>query len=360
MARRKIRTTSTFSLSFLDIMSCGLGAAVLIFLLLKHVVDTPTPNLTPTQTAEINLLEEEIKIGELNLARIRNTISDVSDETVTAQGLARQILEELEKLRAIVADTDDPLNADIPTLKAKIARLQAQKSKLESTVPQGNKAFRFTGDGRRQYLSGVKLGGERVAILVDSSASMLDDSIVNIIRRRALSDDAKRQAPKWNRTLAITQWIVANLPLNSDFQILSFNDEVAPAFGEDYNAWYEVSDRLSVASNIQGINQVVPKNGTNMQEVFRAAMSMTPKPDNIFLITDGLPTLGKGAPRGAARISGNQRVRVFNEARKELLPDIPVNILLLPLEGDPDAAGLFWKMAARSRGSFLTPARDWP
>ena len=96
MARRKIRTTSTFSLSFLDIMSCGLGAAVLIFLLLKHVVDTPTPNLTPTQTAEINLLEEEIKIGELNLARIRNTISDVSDETVTAQGLARQILEELK------------------------------------------------------------------------------------------------------------------------------------------------------------------------------------------------------------------------------------------------------------------------
>ena len=360
MARRKIRTTSTFSLSFLDIMSCGLGAAVLIFLLLKHVVDSPIPNPTPTNTAEINLLDEEIKQGELNLARIRNTISDVSDETVTAQGLARQILEELEKLRAVVADTDDPLDADIPTLKAKIARLQSQKAKLESTIPQGNKAFRFTGDGRRQYLSGVKLGGERVAILVDSSASMLDESIVNVIRRRALSDTAKREAPKWSRTLAITQWIVANLPLNSDFQIISFNEDVTPAYGEDINAWYEVSDRLSVSSNIQGINQVVPQNGTNMQEAFRAAMSMTPRPDNIFLITDGLPTQGKGAPKNAQRISGNQRIRVFNEARKELVSGIPVNVFLLPFEGDPQAAGLFWKLAARSRGSFLTPARDWP
>ena len=360
MARRKIRTTSTFSLSFLDIMSCGLGAAVLIFLLLKHVVDTPTPNLTPTDTAEISLLEEEIKIGELNLARIRNTISDVSDETVTAQGLARRILEELEKLRAIVAETDDPLNADIPSLKAKIARLQAQKAKLESNVPKGNKAYRFTGDGRRQYLSGVKLGGERVAILVDSSASMLDDSIVNVIRRRSLSDDVKRQAPKWARTLAITQWVVANLPLNSDFQILSYNDEVVPVYGEEINAWHEVSDRLSVSASIQGMNQVVPKNGTNMQEVFKAAMNMTPRPDNIFLITDGLPTLGKGAPKNANRITGRQRIRVFNEAQKELSRNIPVNVFLLPFEGDPEAAGLYWKLAALSRGSFLTPARDWP
>jgi len=341
-------------------MSCGLGAAVLIFLLLKHVNDDPIVDITPRDLAEISLLEEEIKVGELNLVRIRNIISDISDETVTAQGLARQIQEEIEQLKRLLAEIEDSADSDIPSLKAKIARLQAQKQKLESSVPQGNKAYEFTGDGRRQYLSGVKLGGERVLILVDSSASMLDESIVNIVRRRNLSDALKLQAPKWNRTLAITQWVMANLPLNSDFQILSFNDEVKPAFGSDINAWYEVGDRLSVSSNIQGINKVVPRNGTNMQEAFKAAMSMTPKPDNIFLITDGLPTMGKGAPKNAARISGSQRIRVFQQARRELLPDIPVNIFLLPLEGDPEAAGLFWKMAARSRGSFLTPARDWP
>ena len=360
MARRKVRSISTFSLSFLDIMSCGLGAAVLIFLLLKHVVDDPIVNAIPKDSAEIDLLEEEIKIGELSLARIRNTISDISDETVTAQGLARQIQDQIEELKRLLAEIDDTSDANIPSLKAKIARLEAQKQKLESSVPRGDKAYEFTGDGRRQYLSGIKLGGENVLILVDSSASMLDESIVNIVRRRNLSDALKLQAPKWNRALAITQWLVANLPLSSDFQILSFNDTVKPVYGSQINAWYEVSDRLSVSSNIQGMNQVVPRNGTNMQDVFRAAMSMTPKPDNIFLITDGLPTQGQGAPSNSARITGAQRARVFQRAIRELSRGIPINIFLLPLEGDPEAAGLFWTLAARSRGSFLTPARDWP
>ena len=81
MARKK-RESSTFSLSFLDIMSCGLGAAVLIFLLLKHVMDDPREPIDPQQLSEVRLLEEEIKEGELDLVRIRNTISEISDETV--------------------------------------------------------------------------------------------------------------------------------------------------------------------------------------------------------------------------------------------------------------------------------------
>ena len=101
MARKK-RETSTFSLSFLDIMSCGLGAAVLIFLLLKHVVDSPITNQDPQDTSEINLLEEEILIGEKNLVRIRNTISEVSDETVIAKGLARKIEEDIQKLKSLL------------------------------------------------------------------------------------------------------------------------------------------------------------------------------------------------------------------------------------------------------------------
>ena len=42
MARRK-RSFTTFNLSFLDIMSCGFGAVVLVFLIIDHaiVVDLP-------------------------------------------------------------------------------------------------------------------------------------------------------------------------------------------------------------------------------------------------------------------------------------------------------------------------------
>ncbi len=340
-------------------MSCGLGAAVLIFLLLKHVVDSPIPNQDITVTSEINLLEEEILQGEKNLVRIRNTISDVSDESVTAQGLARRIQEEIDELKAEIEEITPDSFPDVPGLKAKLAKLQAQKAAIENTVPAGNKAFEFTGDGERQYLTGLRLGGDNVLILIDSSASMLDESIVNVLRRRNMSDELKRQAPKWGRTLAIAQWVVANLPLSSDFQMLSFNSDVKPVFGEEINAWYEVADRISVSSAVQGINRIIPENGTNLEKVIETAMSMTPRPDNIFIVTDGLPTLGDGSP-GSGSISGVDRYSVFRKAIQKLEPGIPVNTMLLPLEGDNYAAGAYWGLAARTRGSFVTPARDWP
>ncbi len=359
MPRRKKRETSTFSLSFLDIMSCGLGAAVLIFLLLKHVVDSPIPNQKPQVMAEIDLLEEEILEGEKDLVRIRNTISDVSDETVVAQGFARQIQEEIDKLKRELIEITPENIPDITALKAKLAKLEQQKQAIESSIPAGNKAFEFTGEGERQYLTGLKLGGDNVLILVDNSASMLDETIVNVLRRRNMSDTQKKQAPKWGRALSIAQWVIANLPLSSDFQVLTFNDEVKPAFGEQINKWYEVADRLSVVSAVKGVNETIPQKGTNLEQAFEAAMKMTPPPDNIFILTDGLPTIGKGAPESGS-ITGAARYQVFRNAVEKLAPGIPVNTMLLPLEGDNYAAGAYWSLAIRSRGSFVTPARDWP
>lgn len=356
---RKIRNSSTFSLSFLDIMSCGLGAAVLIFLLLRHDMDSPTVPIDPKDISEVSLLEEEIKIGEENLVRIRNTISEITDETVIAQGLARRIEEDIQKLKSLLEEIAPDSSLDVPGLKDKIAKLEAQKRALENTIPSGNKAYEFTGDGQRQYLTGIQLGGENVLILIDSSASMLDETIVNIVRRRNMRDDLKRSAPKWQRTTAIAQWVVANLPLNADFQIWSFNDEIKPSFGDEINKWYEVGDRVSLASAVNGIKEIVPANGTNMEQVFQAAMEMSPRPDNIFLITDGLPTIGGRAPKTGS-ITGVERYRIFRQAVNEILPGIPVNTMLLPLEGDPYAAAAFWRLAITSRGSFVTPARDWP
>jgi len=208
-------------------------------------------------------------------------------------------------------------------------------------------------------MASASIGGENVLILVDSSSSMLDETIVNILRRRNMSENLKLQSPKWQRTTAIAQWIVANLPIASDFQVLSFNEEVSPVFGENMNEWYEVGDRISVAAAVAGVNKIVPENGTNMHKVFETAMSMTPQPDNIFLITDGLPTQGDGAPDSGS-ITGVQRLRTFRSAIRKLAPGIPVNTFLLPLEGDPYAAGSFWRLAVQTRGAYVTPARDWP
>ena len=62
-------------------------------------------------------------------------------------------------------------------------------------VEFGDKVREFQGDGNRQYLTGLKLGGERVLILVDGSASMLADTVVNAVRRRNMDDEQKNSHP---------------------------------------------------------------------------------------------------------------------------------------------------------------------
>jgi len=38
----------------------------------------------------------------------------------------------------------------------------------------------------------------------------------------------------------------------------------------------------------------------------------------------------------------------------------PVNVVLLPMEGDPAAPTYFWRLAQATGGAFLSPPRDWP
>jgi hypothetical protein len=86
---------------------------------------------------------------------------------------------------------------------------------------------------------------------------------------------------------------------------------------------------------------------------------MKPEPDNIFLLTDSLPTMGAKQPWGK-RVSGKKRLSLFNEAARRLPSRIPVNIILYPMEGDPVAADAYWRLAKDTRGSFFCPAKDWP
>ncbi len=86
---------------------------------------------------------------------------------------------------------------------------------------------------------------------------------------------------------------------------------------------------------------------------------LNPRPDNIILLTDGLPTVGNN-PRVPPRCPPRQRAKLFNRAVEQLPSGIPVNIILFPMEGDPLAASAFWKLAIGTRGSFMSLSEDWP
>ena len=354
MPRR--RQTSTFNLSFLDIMSCGLGAAVLLFLIIKHNSEL---NTDEDLSSETNLLAEEILTGQENLARIRNSIRRIDDELAEARGLARQIQDEIDALRGQIAALGPSASEQIIQLQERIEQLQKQKETLENTTPGGNRVRSFIGVGDRQYLTGLHMGGNRALILLDSSSSMLDETIVNIIRRRNRSDDVKVTAPKWRQALAIVDWISANLLPGTEFQLYTFNETAQATLADRQGTWISTNEEAVMDRALNNLRQVVPDKGTSLLAAVEVINQLSPRPDNVFLITDGLPTHGEKASKGTS-VSNRQRIRFFNDAYKLIPREVPINTLLLPMEGDPYAAAAFWRIALETRGSFIAPPRDWP
>ncbi len=363
MARQK-RNFTVFSLSFLDVMSCGFGAVILVFLIIDHSIEVESQELNRDLLSEVNLLEEDITDGRKDLVRVRNTISDVDLQMVEAQGRATRITEELDNFEALIKDLQRDgftERSDIESLRAEILSLEEEVKKLRLAAEEdsGRSARSFIGEGNRQYLTGLNLGGRNIAILLDVSSSMLADKLVNIIRLRNMNEDIQRRADKWSRALNIVDWLTAQLPVSSKYQVITFNAEAQPALPGTAGKWLEVADQAQLEQVSIELRKLIPSGGTSLANAFRALENLSPAPDNIFLITDGLPTQGDKPPRGNT-ISGRERQKLYRQAVKLLPRNVPVNIILAPMEGDPLAASEFWQLAQVSRGSFMSPSRDWP
>lgn len=353
--RRSRRPGTALSLSFLDIMACGFGAATLLFLLLKHAEITRPPEPDPASGSEVNLLVADIREGERELATLRNARTALEEEIRAAQGRARKLLsEQPEPERSLRADPEQ----ELASLREEITRLEEEVARLRS-ADSGAAALRIAGEGRRQYLTGLRLGGARVLILVDASASMLDETIVEVIRRRIRDHDSKLRAPKWQRATRTAAWLVAHLPQTSDFQLYAFNTDARPTTPDSTGRWLQVSDTAAADTAVRQLRATAPQGGTSLINAFAAVRAMSPPPDNLILLTDGLPTWGRQAPRGNT-VDPGRREQLFREATEALPAGLPVNVILFPMEGDPAAASLFWQLGVATGGSFLSPARDWP
>jgi hypothetical protein len=350
---KKSRAASPFGLAFLDIMACGFGAVTLLFLILRHNSDIevrPDPNLL----SEVNFIEQDIRDAQENRAQLLNSLAVLEDSLVEAQGEASRVVDILREKRDEQSIQSDP-DVSIDKLRKDVEQLEQEIAELEEGG-FSDKLRDFTGQGDRQYLTGLKLGGERIVILLDASASMLDDTIVNAIRRRNMDDDSKRRAPKWQWALRTTEWLIAQMPASARYQVIVFNTH-AKTLRND-GEWLDAADSFVVDETVAELKNVVPAYGTSLYHAFEKLKQLSPLPDNLFLLTDGLPTQGKTKPSGRT-VSEQRRYNLFNDAVK-ILPDIPVNVILFPMEGDPRAAVSYWILGTKTQGAFLAPSRDWP
>lgn len=344
--RRRNRFLNPFGLAFLDVMSCGLGAAVLLFLIIDHNL-TELAQASESGEGDLQLLEQSIQEQEELIAGHQRQVKQLRREL---QSLAQQ--------RVAAMTTQAELRARQPQASDTIRlekELRKQKQKLQEA--KKSKQLRETeGEGQRQYVAGFRVEGRRILILLDRSASMQDERIASIIRNKFLPIKYQIESYKWRWARSIFEWVLAHLPEQAQYQVWGFSTTATPALPK--SGWLQAKDEKRMEEVIAAVQGWVPSGGTRLDTTLAKVARMKPRPDAVYLITDGLPTQGKSWFK-KNRVSPAQRMEFFYAATKGIAGP-PFNIVLLPLEGDPAAAGAYWGFAMQTDGQFLAPAEDWP
>jgi hypothetical protein len=363
MARKSF---NVFSLSFLDAMTCGLGAVILLFMIINATIDERSEVVLEELSSEVDRMELQVLVGRKNLVQVQQELAELIQEWAILRGLREQIVTEI----SLTAEEFSDLTADTTAQEEAIERLRSELDALEdetqrlsaaSITPEdaGNRIRSFTGDGNRQYLTGMRMGGEHVVILVDASGSMLDRTLVNIFRRRNMPIDQQLTAPKWRQVVDTVDWLTTQLTPGTQFQIIAFNDQAWSLIDGTDGQWLTVTDGSQLDEAVQALGATVPQGPTSLHAAFASMRPLDPKPDNIYLLVDGLPTMGETIPARAG-VTGRERQGHFNRAARQLPFNSPVNVILYAMEGDPQAAPAYWWLSLSTGGSMMAPSEDWP
>lgn len=356
MQRRK--ASSNFNIAFLDVMSCGLGAVLLIFLIVKH-----NANISDAGSNDITPVLEEFRNEQVALKGEIKIVQQDIDQAQKQKHESEKIIEQIKS----------NIKAVNKLAKIKQTENSSLKKEIESIEPlKASEVIQNLKHGEENYLIGLKVEGSRIAILMDHSSSMTDFKLVDIIKRKIADDAQKKKGPKWQRTVKVIGWFLNRLPSNSKVTVIGYNDKAMQIASSD---WVASSDANGLFNILGKINQIVPNGPTNLNAALKKLNLISPPPTNIYLVTDGLPTMGGNgfsigklfdncsSITGTSKIiSGECRLKLFwNGVNRNLLPrGSQLNVILLPMEGDPEAAPAYWRWAAETGGILISPGEGWP
>ena len=159
---RKKRSLEGISLSFLDVISCGFGAILLMLVLVRAFspsISTPSPDLNDIERKLTKLLEENQSL-EKNLIRLERIKKNQELESLRIAQNLKNATEREKKLSQEISQVDlqkQELLRQEEEIKQKIETLQAGESSVSDTV------------------AGIKIDSEYVIFIIDTSGSMRSD-----------------------------------------------------------------------------------------------------------------------------------------------------------------------------------------
>lgn len=331
------RQAQSSALSFIDCICCGFGAVLLLFILTaKSQIDQKKTD-AKQRLAAAKTLQKAIATAEEKQKSVETELASLNPQPDTATISLPQLDTELARITKAIEDK-----------KAALAFLdeatEATESVAASERPSADKS----------YLSGLRLQGPRVLILLENSGSMLAEnasSALSIIRSGNSS-----QSEKWLRAKAAVRAILAAIPKGTEVAVFNMNQTTSSLFGASKDPYMDPYDNNELISMLDGIDALEASGGANLLNALTVIRNLGKPPSSLLLISDGLPT----APNSTNKtLTEKDRIWLFNKAMAAR-PDFPFNTILFPFEGDPSAAQLFWKLGSRTGGITLVPDNDWP
>ena len=107
---RRRRRSEGFNLAFLDIMSCGLGAIVLVFMLVKYNVSDSNAEAN-NLIGEVQFLESQQVELQQTLDQLRNTSQSEAEKIANFKAKLAQIKQELSKKESSLTNKKGQLAA---------------------------------------------------------------------------------------------------------------------------------------------------------------------------------------------------------------------------------------------------------
>jgi len=332
-------------MAFIDVMACGLGAVILLFFIVDFQSGTSPSGDLEEEISDIKTEVEKLEQRAANLAEsmsikesgIQELADSVSDKALS--GIM------MENQNAEIADQNAALSAKL--------KEQLDKQGSEKDVPT---------PGIKGQLLGIPIEGKVVAILLDTSASMSYPKIADVIYAQVSSDkNLLATGQKWQQSKRLVNWVIDQTPSSSTVHLIAFSEKITPlAIGSPASPRAKAKLKASV-------NKLRPIDGTNLSLALEQVSKLEPKPTNVYIITDGLPNKAhpkartlRGCRRSKNLVSGTCRESIFRDSLKRLSGTAKVDVFLLPMEGDPQAAPLFFAWVKSRQGRLMSVAKGWP
>ncbi len=160
MKGHKRRDTNVFSLSFLDVISCGFGAVILLFVLMVGVHPV--------------ILEEEEKDLEELVKERENAIYEIRGETAIANFDLKDLIEELSEIKdklARLRETLSIVQGQFAATKSKsILQVEEEEALLEAL--QELDLERMPDQSPDALVGGIPADSKYVIFVIDTSGSM--------------------------------------------------------------------------------------------------------------------------------------------------------------------------------------------